>query len=188
MNDDIITLTGVVGTEPELKIIAGGVTVVTFRVGSSQRRFDRRTGSWIETGTNWYTVSAFRRLADHVHRSIHKGERVILTGKLRLRSWENDVKQGMAADIDLDTIGHDLFWGTSTFQKAAAASRPTGEAAVDQPIEQWAVAQPGSQPDPSATPDAVGERPAATSPVSWSVPNAGVDTRELVAAQGDTPF
>ena len=184
MNDDIITITGLVGTAPELKHTPSGVTIATFRVGSGQRRFDRQSGSWIDSGTNWYTVSAFRRLADHVFRSLRTGDPVLLTGKLRLRSWENDAKQGMAADIDLISIGHDLFWGTSTFERAPRAT-PAAEA----PTEEWAVTQPG-EAGPAAVapvgPTVVGPTSAGTEG-DHSSPATDAD-RVLVAVGADGPF
>jgi len=120
MNDNV-TILGRVGADPKRSETASGVAVVNFRVASPQRRFDSKTQTWIETGTNWYNVSAFRQLADHVKSSLHQGDGVIVTGKLKLREWENAERKGMSADIDAEAIGHDLRWGASAFAKA---SRP----------------------------------------------------------------
>lgn len=119
MNDsgDMITITGNVATEPELKRSTGGTAITTFRVASGRRRYDRDAGTWSDSGTNWYTVSVFRSLADHAFRSLQKGDRVILTGRLRLREWDNGTRRGTAIEIDADAIGHDLLWGTTTFVK-----------------------------------------------------------------------
>lgn len=121
MNDNV-TILGRVGADPKRSETANGVAVVNFRVASPQRRFDAKTQTWIETGTNWYNVSAFRQLADHVKSSLHQGDGVIVTGRLKLREWENAERKGMSADIDAETIGHDLRWGASAFAKA---SRPS---------------------------------------------------------------
>lgn len=118
---DTITVTGNVATIPELKHTPTGVPFTTFRVASAQRRFDRASGAWVEAGTNWYTVSAFRGLAEHTHQSLHKGDRVLLTGRLRLRAWDTGVKQGTSAEIDAEAIGHDLLWGTTRFEKVSRA-------------------------------------------------------------------
>jgi single stranded DNA-binding protein len=114
---DTITITGNVATPPELKRTSSGVAITTFRVASGQRRYDREAGAWSDAGTNWYTVSAFRTLADHAYRSLQKGDRVILTGRLRLREWDNGTRRGTAIEIDAEAIGHDLLWGTTTFMK-----------------------------------------------------------------------
>ncbi|WP_203579609.1 single-stranded DNA-binding protein [Microbacterium hibisci] len=140
---DTITITGNVATAPELKRTPGGVSITTFRVASGQRRFDRGTGEWSDAGTNWYTVSVFRKLADHAFHSLQRGDRVILTGKLRLREWDNGTKRGTAIEIDADAIGHDLRWGTTTFVKDAQSGGSTaaGTSAEggDRAADAWAV-------------------------------------------------
>lgn len=129
---DTITIVGVVGTEPEQRN-HNGTPITTFRVASPQRRFDRETGAWTETGTNWYTVSAYRRLAEHALASIRKRDRVILTGRLRVRNWEAGEKRGTSVDIDLDGLGHDLLFGTTTFtqDERSAATRPASQPGED---------------------------------------------------------
>src|SRR4029079_5343976 len=86
--NETITITGNVATEPEHKLTPGGVSITTFRIASGQRRYDRQTGGWVDGPTNWYSVSTFRSLADHAYDSLHKGDRVILTGRLKVREWE----------------------------------------------------------------------------------------------------
>lgn len=121
---DTITITGNIATPPERKVTGGGVTITSFRLASSQRRYDKATGGWIDGDTNWYTVSTFRGLAEHAYDSFHKGERVIVTGRLRLREWENGEKKGFAAEVDADAVGHDLLWGTTRFRKDEDAAQP----------------------------------------------------------------
>ena len=133
---DTITITGNVATPPELKQTSAGVPIVTFRVASGRRRYDREAGAWTDAGTNWYTVSAFRSLADHAYRSLQKGDRVLLTGRLRLREWDNGTRRGTAIEIDAEAIGHDLLWGTTTFVKDSRA------ATVDT-SQDWATAPAG---------------------------------------------
>ncbi|MDQ0645647.1 single-stranded DNA-binding protein [Microbacterium murale] len=81
-------------------------------------------------GTNWYNVSAFRQLADHAKSSLHQGDAVIVTGKLKLREWENAERKGMSADIEAEAIGHDLRWGASAFVKASRPSSGQDSAPV----------------------------------------------------------
>lgn len=119
---DTITITGNVATAPEFKRTPAGVGITTFRLASGQRRYDRTAGAWVDSGTNWYTVSAFRGLADHAFTSLQKGDRVLLTGRLRVREWDNGTRRGTAVEIDADAIGHDLLWGTTTFVKGSGAA------------------------------------------------------------------
>jgi single-strand DNA-binding protein len=152
---DTITVTGNVATPPEHKLAQGGLSITTFRVASSQRRYDRQSQQWVDAGTNWYTVSAYRRLADHAFRSLRKGDRVVLTGRLKVQQWDNGTKQGTSVEIDAEAIGHDLLWGTSVFHKDAP-SRTEAEQVPDA----WAVTSSAtSEPSESGT-----------STAGWAVP------------------
>ena len=151
---DTITITGNVATPPELKHTPAGVTIATFRVASGRRRYDRGTESWIDAGTNFYTVSAFRTLADHAYQSLQKGDRVLLTGRLRVREWENGTRRGTAIEIDADAIGHDRLWGTTTFVKDGGRAAGGGrEGSHDAGTDAWAA--PGVE---AASPAAEAQR------------------------------
>ena len=144
---DTITITGNVATEPEHKRTAGGVTITTFRLASGQRRYDRTANAWVDSGTNWYSVSAFRGLADHAFHSLRKGDRVLLTGRLKLREWDNGTKRGTAIEIDAEAIGHDLRWGTTTFAKDGQTAASESERTWPEPTgttDSWA---PADVPD-----------------------------------------
>jgi len=116
---ETITVAGNLAADPERRTTAGGDAVVSFRVGSTQRRLDKDTGQWVDAYTNWFHVSAFRSLAENALLSLRKGDRVIVTGTLRLRTWENDSRSGVTADIDAAAIGPDLRWGTTVFTRRA---------------------------------------------------------------------
>lgn len=119
MNNDTVTIRGFIGNDPQPGATTTGVPVLNFRVGSGQRKFDKRTQSWVDAGTNWYAVSAYRQLADHARTSLRKGDAVIITGRLKFREWENaSGVKGASLDLEAEAIGHDLQWGTSNFRKA----------------------------------------------------------------------
>lgn len=118
---ETITIAGNIATEPERKTTAAGLTITTFRVASSQRRYDAKSGEWVDGSTNWFTVSVFRRLAEHAFHSLHKGERVLVSGKLKIHSWEREEKSGTSVTVEADAIGHDLMWGTTVFTKDTSA-------------------------------------------------------------------
>lgn len=128
---DNITLTGLVGTEPRVFTSPTGLAVTSFRLATSQRVRDRVTGTWRDLGSNWYSVSSFRSLAEHVAQSVHKGDRVIVTGRLRVTSWSNGGREGTNIEVEADAIGHDLGWGSSTFVRAER-STPVREANSDE--------------------------------------------------------
>ena len=138
---DTITLTGFVATVPNHFVTGEGLPITSFRLASTQRRFDRSRNLWVDNGTNWYTVTSFRQLAMNANSSIKKGERVIVTGRLRIRDWTAGEKVGTSIEIDADSIGHDLTWGTASF------TRSMSSAAIDASTRAEADA---AAPDPSA--------------------------------------
>lgn len=119
MSNDIITITGLVATTPRLITTGEGLTISSFRLASTQRRFDKDTEKWTDGETNWFTVTCFRQLATNVGRSVNMGERVIVTGTLRIREWDNGEKVGTTVEVEADGIGHDLVMGTSIFTRSA---------------------------------------------------------------------
>ena len=112
---DTITLRGFVATEIKSSTTPGGVPTASFRLGSQERRYDPNVKAWVEGSINWYTVQGYRQLAGNMGCSIKKGQRVIIVGKLKLRSWEKDGRIHHEADIDADAVGHDLRWGTANY-------------------------------------------------------------------------
>jgi len=124
MTTDTITLTGLVATTPRYLTTSEGLTIASFRLASSQRRYDRGLGRWVDGDTNWYTVSSFRSLADNVAESVNKGDRVFVQGRLRLREWGNDNGSGMTVEVEADIIGHDLCWNKVV---ATRVQRPAEE-------------------------------------------------------------
>lgn len=134
---DTITLTGLVATVPRHLVTAEGLPITSFRLASTQRRYDRRAGVWVDGDTNWYTVSCFRQLAIHAATSIVKGDRVMASGRLRIRDWNSGERSGTTIEVEADALGHDLVWGNSTFTRtvtasvARAAERGDGEAAAN---------------------------------------------------------
>jgi single-strand DNA-binding protein len=74
--------------------------------------------------TNWYTVQSFRYLAGHIGCSVKKGQRVIVVGKLRLRQWEHEGRIYHVAEIDAESVGHDLMWGSANFTRMNGTAAP----------------------------------------------------------------
>jgi len=133
---DTITLTGLVATNPRHIVTSEGLTITSFRLASNQRRFDRSQNAWIDGDTNWYTVTAFRQLGTHVATSLEKGQRVLVTGRVRIRDWESGEKAGTTIEIDAEAIGHDLTWGRATFTRSVIAKNSArGEGDAEGPTE-----------------------------------------------------
>jgi single-strand DNA-binding protein len=114
---ELLSVTGLVATTPRHLVTQDGLPITSFRLASSQRRFDRSQNRWIDGETNWFTVTAFRQLAINSSSSVNKGDRIVVAGKLRVRDWDNGERAGTSVEIEADSIGHDLSWGSSVFTR-----------------------------------------------------------------------
>ena len=134
---DNITLTGLIATAPKHIVTNEGLAITSFRLASNQRRFDRSQEKWVDVDTNWYTITTFRQLAMNAARSLDKGDRVVVTGRLRVREWDNGEKTGITVDVEADALGHDISWGSSVFTRSistssAAAQEPATDVSADE--------------------------------------------------------
>lgn len=132
---DIITLVGLVGTSPRHIVTATGLPITSFRLASTQRRFDRSEAKFVDGETNWYSVSAFRQLAVNTVASLEKGDRVIVTGRLKVQNWESGGRTGLNVEVEADTIGHDLCWGTTRYAKTFGSRGTSHSADTEEPGE-----------------------------------------------------
>lgn len=180
---DHITVIGNIASVPERRELPGGGIAVGFRLASTQRRLDG--GQWVDVHTNWYSVSAYRKLAEHALSSLEKGQRVIVTGRFRVKQWESGGKSGSAAEIDADGLGPDLMFGTTTFHRSAAPAEAGPAPATDA----WATATPGESGGPGVAASTALNEPS-TTPREVPAPSAAPDgqqERELVPAGAWTP-
>lgn len=127
---DHLNITGLVATQPRHIVTSEGLPITSFRLASTQRRFDRSQEKWIDGETNWYTITTFRQLAVHAAGSIEKGQRVVLSGRIRIRDWVNGERTGTTIDIEAESLGHDLTWGTSVFTRSITTSSSREPAAA----------------------------------------------------------
>lgn len=119
MNEIYVAVSGNVVGEPVVRVTRANVPFVTFRVASNVRRLDFKTGDYIDAGTNFVNVTAFRMLGVNVSNSVKKGEPVIVYGRMRINQWVNAERSGTTVEIDAYNVGHDLSWGQTTFNKVA---------------------------------------------------------------------
>lgn len=179
-----ITVVGNIADAPEQRTLPTGETVIRFNLAASVRR--QEDGVWKDAHTSWYRVSAYRKLAENALASLQKGQRVIVAGRLKLRRWESNDKQGTDAEIDADALGHDLLFGRTQFVNTARAtdtSDRSTDAGATTPTRTTASAW-AQEPTPGSGPhlDPVEDRE--PEPVGATAPTATWDTRPL----GDQPF
>jgi single-strand DNA-binding protein len=129
---DTLTVTGLIATTPRHITNSEGLEITSFRLASSQRRFDKATQKWLDASTNWYTVTAFRNLATNAYASLNKGDRIVVVGRLKIRDWQTDDRVGTSVEIEAETLGHDLFWSTAVATRVVANPAPvTAEATAE---------------------------------------------------------
>ncbi|MDN5604193.1 single-stranded DNA-binding protein [Rothia sp. HC945] len=115
---DHLTIRGFVATVPDLRTLPDGTPVCSFRVASTARWFDGRTGDWAEGHTNWFTVNSFRTLATNIAASIKVGHPVLVRGKLKVRHWTTaQYEKRTSVDIEAQSVGPDLAFGTATYAR-----------------------------------------------------------------------
>jgi single-strand DNA-binding protein len=112
MADNSITVVGNVTRDPELKFLNSGQATVRVSVAVNRRWQNRQTQEW-EEQTSFFDAVCWGSLAENVAISLSKGHRVVVTGRLEQRSWENDAGEKRSkVEIVADSIGPDLRWAT----------------------------------------------------------------------------
>ena len=111
------TVSGLVATTPRHLVTQEGLPITSFRLASSKRRFDRTKKIWVDGETNWFTINSFRQLAINCASSVSKGDRIVVSGRLKVRDWDNGERSGTSVEIEADCLGHDLVWGTTEFSR-----------------------------------------------------------------------
>lgn len=124
--DSKTTITGLVATTPRHLITQDGLPITSFRLASTSQIVDPTSGTLIDGETNWFTITAFREIAINTATSVNKGERVVVSGKLRVRDWDNGERAGTSVEVEVEAIGHDLAFGTSVYTRTAFVGRPLG--------------------------------------------------------------
>ena len=122
MNETLVTVAGNVAGEPRFRVTAGGVRVASFRLASTERRFNKELGAWRDGDTVYYTVTCWRTMAENVSESVQKGHPLVVHGRLHVSSYEKEGQTRTSVEIEARALGHDMSWGTTTFIKASAGA------------------------------------------------------------------
>jgi single-strand DNA-binding protein len=121
-SDNQITIVGNLTDDPELRYTANGAAVANFRVAYSTRIRDA-AGNWTDGDTSFFTINCWRGLAENAAETLTRGTRVVVTGRLKQRSWENqDGEKRTVVEIEADDLGPSLKWATASVQKTSRSS------------------------------------------------------------------
>ena len=118
--DTTITVIGNLTDDPELRFTPSGAAVAKFRVASTPRFLDRQSGEWKDGEPLFLACNIWRDAAEHVAESLQRGTRVIVTGRLRQRSYETrEGEKRTVIELEVDEIGPSLRYATAKVQKMA---------------------------------------------------------------------
>jgi single-strand DNA-binding protein len=116
--DTTLTLIGNLTADPELRFTPSGAAVANFTVASTPRAFDRQSNEWKDGETLFMRCSVWRDAAENVAESLQRGSRVIVTGRLKSRSY--DTKEGekrTVMELEVDELGPSLRYATAKVNK-----------------------------------------------------------------------
>ncbi|MCX5066607.1 single-stranded DNA-binding protein [Micromonospora lupini] len=123
--DTTITVVGNLTDDPELRFTPSGAAVAKFRVASTPRFMDKTTNEWKEGEPLFLACTAWRDMAEHIAESLQRGARVIVTGRLRQRSYETrEGEKRTVIELEVDEIGPSLRYATAKVQKASRSGGP----------------------------------------------------------------
>src|SRR6266511_3838667 len=122
--DNQTTIAGNLVETPELRFTNNGTPVTNLRVAVTQRVQDN--GTWRDGDTSFFKVNVWRGQAEHLADSLAKGDRVMVTGRLRQRTWETpEGDKRSVAEIEADEVGASLKFATAKVERAASRGKPS---------------------------------------------------------------
>lgn len=118
--DTTITVVGNLTADPELRFIPSGAAVANFTVASTPRIYDRQAGDWRDGDALFLRCSIWREAAENVAESLTRGSRVIVTGRLKQRSYETrEGEKRTVVEVEVDEIGPSLRYATAKVNKVS---------------------------------------------------------------------
>ena len=121
MSGNNVTIVGNITRDPELRFTPSGQANARLGVAVNRKWQDRNSGEWQEA-TSFFDVICWRELAENVSESLKKGTRVIVTGRLEQRSWEQDGNKRSVVEINADEVAPSLRWATAKVEKTERRS------------------------------------------------------------------
>jgi single-strand DNA-binding protein len=122
-----ITLVGNLTADPELRFTPSGAAVASFTVASTPRTFDRQSNEWKDGEALFLRCSIWRQAAENVAESLQRGTRVVVSGRLKQRSFETrEGEKRTVIEMDVDEIGPSLRYATAKVNRTQRGSSSGG--------------------------------------------------------------
>src|SRR3954465_7464950 len=117
--DTQITIAGNLVDDPELRFTPSGQPVAKFRVASTPRFLDKNTNEWKDGDSLFLTCNVWRQAAENTAESLTRGMRVIVSGRLRQRSFETrEGEKRTVMEMEVDEVGPSLRYATAKVNRA----------------------------------------------------------------------
>lgn len=153
MYETTTTIVGTLITAPNRRRLPDGTDVLSFRVASNERRYDRATDEWNDGDTLYVTVTCWRKLAANVHASFVTGDPVIVLGRLFTREYEKDGRRHSVTELEATAVGPDLARSTASVTRNKRSESgpglkgaPPSDDRVGEVDDPWASTILGSDP------------------------------------------
>jgi len=129
--DTYLWMQGNLVADPVQRVTASGLKVTKFRMAASGRRFDNASGGWVDTDVVYMSVNCWKQLGLNVLQTLHKGDTVLVCGRLRFREYDAPDGSGrrQSYEIEASSVGPDLARYVGTFGKPLR-ELPDGETAT----------------------------------------------------------
>ena len=125
--ETVITVVGNLTADPELRFTPSGAAVASFTVASTPRNFDRQTNEWKDGEALFLRCSIWRQAAENVAESLQRGMRVVVTGRLKQRSFETrEGEKRTVIELDVDEVGPSLRYATAKVNRTQRGSSGGG--------------------------------------------------------------
>ena len=115
--EPIITIVGNLTSDPELRYVASGTPVASFTVASTPRNLNKQTNQWEDGEAMFVRCSVWREYGENVAETLTKGMRVVVTGRLTVRSYEYNGQQRTSIEMQVDEVGPSLRYARAQVTK-----------------------------------------------------------------------
>jgi single-strand DNA-binding protein len=125
--ETVITVVGNLTADPELRFTPSGAAVANFTVASTPRTFDRQSGEWKDGDALFMRCNVWRQAAENVAETLTRGMRVMVSGRLRQRSFETrEGEKRTVVELEVDEVGPSLKYATAKVNKVSRGSGSGG--------------------------------------------------------------
>lgn len=152
--ETVITVVGNLTADPELRFTPSGAAVANFTVASTPRTYDKQSGEWKDGDALFMRCNVWRDQAENVAETLTRGMRVMVTGRLRQRSFETrEGEKRTVVELEVDEAAPSLKYARAKVDKVSGGTPRGGRPSRDVPVDDpWGAAPPAGKDDDDEEP------------------------------------